>query len=127
MLEYLQGAGDVTEVGSDDVDGRATTHHRAEVSVEGAAQQLPEDSRESFREQFQQLGVTPWPIDVWIDDQNLPRRFSFAMSVNGAEVGGEFTMSLRMDLAEYGVPVDVSPPPENQVTDLADLQSGLGG
>lgn len=131
-LHYLRGAGDVTEVGREEVRGAPTTHYRADVDLGKAADLVPGDERAQFEaavEQFETMaGRTSMPVDVWIDDAGLPRRMNYRIEMDGGAFGdqlpgdGTLTMSFSMDVYDYGQPVSVSAPPPNQVTDMtADL------
>lgn len=137
-LDYLRGAGDVTEIGREEINGVTTTHYRAEIDLRKAADQVPPGQQDEFEaaiEQFELMaGTISIPADVWIDDAGLPRRMSYRITVDNSPLGdrlpgdGSLTMSLSMDLYDYGEPVSVSAPPASQVTDMtADLDrlSGL--
>jgi hypothetical protein len=66
-------------------------------------------------------GITELPMDVWIDNDGLPRKLDYSIS---AKVSGQSVKTtLEMELSDYGVDVNVSAPPSSQVTDLANLGS----
>lgn len=56
------------------------------------------------------------PMEVWIDDQGLVRRTRVQVST---EV---FSTGTTTDILEYGVDVDVTPPPADQTVSIDDLQ-----
>jgi hypothetical protein len=126
-LEYLRATGDVEEVGQEDLDGVETTHYRATVDVDKAIEQAPAESRAALQAQIDQLkaaGLEKLPIDVWIDGDGLPRKFTYDVTVdtNGQKV----RTVVEMELTDYGVEVEVTPPPADQVTDFSELASQLG-
>lgn len=47
----------------------------------------------------------PIPIEVWIDDDGLVRRYDMAMQMQGT------TTTMTFEVLEYGVDVDVIAPP----------------
>lgn len=136
-LHYLRGAGDVTEVGRDEVRGVPTTHYRADVDLGRAADLMPGDQRDQFEaavEQFEAMaGRTSMPVDVWIDDAGLPRRMNYRVEMDGGAFrdqlpgDGTLAMTFSMDVYDYGRPVSVGAPPPNQVTDMTSDAGRLSG
>jgi hypothetical protein len=128
ILEYLRATGEVEEVGTEEVDGVETTHYRATVDVDKAVAQAPEETRDQVQAQIDQLkaaGISELPIDVWIGSDGLPRRLAYDITVDVS--GQEAHTVLEMNLTDYGVDVQIEPPPADQVTDYADLVAQLGG
>lgn len=136
-LHYLRGAGDITEVGREEVRGVPTTHYRADVDLGRAADLMPGDQRDQFEaavEQFEAMaGRTSMPVDVWIDDAGLPRRMNYRIEMDGGAFSdqlpgdGSLAMSFSMELYDYGQPVSVGAPPPNQVTDMTSDLGQLSG
>jgi hypothetical protein len=60
-------------------------------------------------------------LDVWVDKNGLARRMSMAM--NMALYG---SMTMTMDLYDFGKPVTVSVPPASIVTDISQQLSTPG-
>jgi hypothetical protein len=119
-LEYLQGlSGDVQDLGQEDVNGQPATHYRASIDYSKLVDQLP-DVTDEMREQFAQLGTVP--ADIWIDGQD--RVVKMHMTMDGASFGGGAgTVDMTMEMTEFGVPVDVQAPPDDQVMDFSELTS----
>ena len=130
-MQLLRGvADDVEEVGTEELRGAQTTHYKATIDLNKALEEAPKDAQEYLRQQFETAGITQLPVDVWIDDEGRMRRQSFEMDlskIEGADAPGAPTsMTLDMELFDFGAPVDVKPPPAKDVTDFADIQ-GAGG
>ncbi len=92
-LEYLRSIADeVTEVGAETVRGADTTHFRATAHLTqlGAP---PEDDR--------------FPVEVWVDKDGRTRRYRYQL------VGSEETFV--WEFFDFGVKVDLEPPPPGQV------------
>jgi hypothetical protein len=104
MLKALKGVGSSRLIGPENIRGTATRHYRAEVDLKQAAARIP----------------SAFPIDVWIDRVGRVRREQFQYSANG--VG----MDMTMEFTRFGVPVDTTPPPADQVMDTVALL-GAGG
>lgn len=120
-LQYLRGASDdFEEVGEEEVRGVATTHYRGTIDLRKAAEQLPEDARESVERAIELMGTVELPFDVWIDDDGMARRMKYEQPLPSA--GGEAgAMELTMELFDFGVEVDVEPPPNDEVIDIQGL------
>jgi hypothetical protein len=106
LLDELRAEGvAVTEVGTEDVRGVATTHY-ALVAPAGATEPAWGDLT----------------ADVWIDADGLVRRVSLSS-------GGDDPFTMTAELFDLGAPVSINVPPADQVTDLTTLlgEDGLFG
>ncbi len=118
-LELLKGvSGDVETVGDDTVAGRHAVHYRASIdySKVGNLPGLDDDARAK-------LGSVP--VDVWIDDQDRVVKVQTTIDpsmIGVPDVGA--SVSMTMEVTEFGVPVDVQPPPADQVFDISDHGDG---
>lgn len=135
-LQMLRGVSDdVTEVGKEDVRGETTAHYRGTVNLDKAVEQSPPEVRPQVQQAVQQLGTRQMPVDVWVDKQGRMRRLSYELdlsnamasqagaSQSGAPKGqavpaGLGKMLVTIELFDFGVPVNVTPPPDNQVVPL---------
>lgn len=134
-LDYLRGAGDVTELGSEDVRGVSTTHYSAVVNFQDALDATPEDQREGMRQFLDalpaelDLDALEFPIEVWIDGDGLPRRMHMELDLGKLAPGAlpdSAAMSMTMELFDFGEDVSIEAPPTGEVTDITDL-SDLSG
>jgi hypothetical protein len=131
-LQYLRAASDdVREVGEEEVRGVETTHYRMTIDLQKVVDQAPEDQREQLRASIDQLieqsGVRTVPTEVWVDDDGLARRMKLTYEGMRFAPGQQGDMTMTMELYDFGVEVDVEPPPESEVTDIQELiQQGSG-
>lgn len=126
-MDMLQGVSDdVEEVGTEDVRGTPTTHYKATIDLEKAIESASEDVKQALQQQLDTLGATTLPTEVWIDEDGLLRRQTFTIDMSQMEGAGggqaPGSMTVLMELYDFGAEVDVEPPPADQVTDMADLQ-----
>jgi len=128
LLQQLRGAvDDVEELGEEEVRGVDTQHLRVMIETERVIEQAEEDRREQLREAFELLGVPDrYPIELWLDDDALPRRIVMVTDVDDPDLGST-TREMRTELYDYGVEVDVTPPGPDEFVDFSELLSGLGG
>jgi hypothetical protein len=117
-LEYLQGlSGDVEKVGDDTVAGEHATHYRASIDYAKVAEKLPEESTKA-RDELTKLGTVP--ADVWINDDDQVVKMQFAIDGSAfGSTGGKIEMT--MEITDFGVPVDVQAPPEDETIDFSSL------
>jgi hypothetical protein len=135
FLEAFRGiGGEVEEIGPDVVNGVEVTHYRAVFSLRDAIAAVPEDQRkraEEALEQFEQLGASEMPTDVWLSDDGLPIRtvMRFDMGDSASFPFEGFSMEMTYELSDFGVPVEVVPPPADQVQEIdpAQLQELMTG
>ncbi|CAM5466844.1 hypothetical protein [Streptomyces griseomycini] len=118
---------DVTEVGTEKVDGVDTTRYKVTVDVA----ELPGGAQ--LR---RQIGPT-LPMEVWLDDQGRLRRQQVDMTVKASAAGGQpeggtapqqVKVSTLMEFSDFGTEVDAEAPPAQQVADMTDeaLRGGQG-
>jgi hypothetical protein len=111
--------GDVERVGEEKVRGEPTVRFRFVVDAlkadPDAAAKLPEEVR---------AGLRRVPTELWLDSRDRPRRLRQSVDL-GPSAGGKVTTTI--ELFDFGAPVTIDLPPEDQVRD-ADLTdpAGLG-
>lgn len=109
FLEFLRltSEDDVEEVGTDEIRGVTSTHYEADVSFEKALEQAP--NQEAVEDLESKMGVDlaslpSMPVDVWIDDDGLPRRIELAIA----------DMEVSVDFFDYGAEVDYEVPAKSK-------------
>lgn len=131
FLDLLGEAGDVAEVGTEDVGGTTTTHYSvvidaaelARSAADGAGQELPD---------VPGLSGTEMTIDVWVDEQAAQVR-RMVVELDGSSLGaaaGTDTMGsvlLTMEITPLDEAVEVEVPDAAEVTPAEELGGGLLG
>ena len=116
MLKALKTVGSSRVVGHEDIGGAPTTHYQATIDLSKAADRIPDKQTvTALKQLFAQAGVSSMPIDVWIDRVGRVRRESLNMSTS------EYSMQMTLEFTRFGVPVDITPPPADQVLDASSL------
>lgn len=106
-LDLLEAvASDIDEVGRERVRGVPTTHYRFDVDPTKVESQSPQFGADTLSA----VGVETLPLDVWVDEDDLPRRIRMALGASGSDI------KVDIEMFDYGEPVDVDAPPENLVT-----------
>ena len=128
-LNFLKASGSVTKVGSDTINGTATTHYRAVLDLNRVADRVPAAERSAARVGVGQLekiaGRSTMPVDVWVDGSRRVRREQFAFHAAGPS-GGAAGATLTMDFVSFDPTPPVTAPPADQVFDATSFAaSGL--
>lgn len=126
-LGYLKAlTGDLKKIGSENIDGTATTHYRGTLDFDNIPAGVPAKLRKTLQQTAALLkkatkskGATKFPVDVWVDGQNLVRREVIKQSVMGA------TSTTTVNFSDYGKAVKVTIPPASQRFDALALVEQL--
>jgi len=130
FMQFLEGAGKVHQVGSDDVRGARTTHFSGSYTLNDALNAMPADRRQKLQAAFTALGLpesagdTPIPFDAWIGDDGLVRRLSTTVDRSQLSTDSNTRvgkMSMTLELYDFGTSVDIHPPADDEVRDLSSL------
>ncbi len=128
VLEALGAAGDVEEVGTEEIDGRRVKHYRGEVDLArgdggtGADVACPSSST---------MGSVIAPMDVWIDEavgvvlrEEIRVGLEEMMAASGEDIPKRMESMLRgtvlfeLTFRDLGAPVTIRLPVPSQVTDV---------
>jgi hypothetical protein len=122
LLQQLRGAAeDVEDLGREQIRGVDTHHLRVTVVSDRAIAQAPEELREQLRSYAEATGLPDsYPMEVWIDDDGLPRRIRTVLEVDD-EVRGAVTQETTLELFDFGGEVELTPPSDDEVLDLDDV------
>ena len=111
-LNQLSSLTNVTAVGSDTIRGVHTTHYTATADPSKSLANLAPSLRATVQSAIG--GIATVPVDIWLDDQGLPRRFR--STITTTTQGTSVTATSTYELFDYGKPVTVTVPPAGQVT-----------
>ena len=107
MFADLEGAGEVTEIGQDQVRGVPTTRFRVTISSE------------TLGDVGSELFLADVPIDVWIDEMGLIRRIEGSFEADGA------SGAVAMEFFDFGRDADITIPSGDDVFEF-DLGAFFG-
>lgn len=127
-LAFLKGvADDVREEGKEQVRGTETTRYAITVDLNKAAASAGPDAKAGVEAMIKELGTSTIPMKVWVDAEDRLRRMVYSMDMAKLDEGATGTMTMTLELYEFGTKVDVAVPPANQVTDAGALLGGGAG
>jgi hypothetical protein len=131
LLELLNGATkDVEAIGEEELRGTQTTHYTMTLDLRRAVEKASAETRSSIASLVARSGSPRLAADVWIDEEGRMRRMTYVVVL--ATSDGDAppnSMTVTMELYEFGVDISVQPPPADQVVDLLSLleQPSQGG
>ena len=121
-INFLKATGRLMTVGTQSVNGVATTHYHALVDSNRIAATVPPSRRPAAQQTAQTLkhltGTTTFPIDVWVDSQQHVRRI--AVHLQTCVPGYKFDESVTFTILRYANPPPVQVPPRAQFTDVTE-------
>lgn len=137
QLQALREVGSVEKVGQEKVRGAGTTHYRAVMDFEKVAAQQGPEGKKAYKEMVEQMGTSKVPTHVWIDEQGRARKFQMDMTTTvpvpadptadpaagGATTEEKIRVVMVQEIFDFGVPVNVSPPPAEKTMTQGELES----
>jgi hypothetical protein len=118
-LSLLKGATTVRPAGTEQVDGVSTTKYTATVDLAKVAAQAEGPLAQQYKA-LSGTGVRTMHYTLWVDGQNLPRKFATSVPTKQATIAATGTYT------DWGKPVSIKAPKPSEVADSGDL-GGLGG
>ncbi len=120
QTKIFTGSKDVRRVGSESIDGAATTHYAGTLTPEQAGKLDPK-AQQAFKQFYQRSGANKVTFDLWVGKDSLPRKLVTKVA---ADKG---TAASTMIFSDYNKSFSVSAPPASEVTDGNQLKNLVGG
>lgn len=133
FLDFLEGAGTVEEVGTEEIRGVPTTHLEAEIDFAKLLAEAGGDQKAEMEQQLEGLGADlesfdSLPVEAWVDEDGYVRKFAmtfdFGQALKPSDDMGDMTMTMTIELYDFDEPVDIEIPPASQVGEMG---AGLFG
>ena len=111
MFKALETPKKLELVGAEDVDGVATNHYRITVD--------PTKYVEAMEFPAAMADMLPKELvtEMWVDADNLPRKFSQSMEIPAVGGGKPTSSTSEGTYSDFGTDVDIEAPPSSQVTE----------
>jgi len=117
-LEQFEKSGEITDTKEEELDGVQTTHYTVTVDVEKLAANQEDPTMKSAMDQAIQGGLKDFPVDVWINEDDLPVRFVMDMPTPNPATGKSESVKMQIDYTDWGKPVDITAPPAAEIAEL---------
>lgn len=119
FLQVLSGGREVQDLGEDEVRGVATRHYQVELDVEELVRLAQEQSGGALAGGLPAGLEIDGQAEVWLDDAALPRRMEVEVETSG------ITFEFSFELFDYGVDIDISAPPAEDVIEVDSQQAAM--
>jgi hypothetical protein len=124
-----QVSNDVKAEGKETVNGVETTKYSGTIDLAKAASASGADAKElaQVRKQYEDLGLSKIPFELYIDGDNLPSRMTMQLDGSSKTNGKteKVSMTSQMDFTDWGTDVKITVP--KKAKSFEDLLAGLGG
>jgi hypothetical protein len=122
MLRFLHETSEKVDlVDRETVRGVETTHYRAHLDWDRLTRDADPGIEETLVENMKaESDGKPVTVDLWVDRDDLARRVRTALPPAGTP------LQLTIDFFDFGVPVEVEPPPADEVMTTEELQKRAG-
>jgi hypothetical protein len=128
QLAALEAAGNVKEVGEEEVGGVRTTHLRGTTTLRDYARTLPAERRAQFDQALRQLAElvgdelqeldAPTPTDLWVDEDAHIRRMTATVDVPAEDDVAGGSIKTTLEFKDFGTELrDFEPPSGEDVFD----------
>ena len=129
-LALLAGAaGGVSEEGKEDVGGVTVRRFALNVNLPRAKSAAPTAVRVSMEELVRELRVKTLPVEVEIDGDGFPRRFSYDLPASRTRMPGtgklKEDVEVRFDLFDFDKTVKAGPLNPAEIVNLSELPNPL--
>ena len=115
MLKLIGDPKGVETIGDETVHDVATTHYREKLDPARLGDAVAKTGQLTLPPGFAGM-VKNAVIDLWVDDQNLPRRMTMSLGVQ------QITVTMKLEFLDYGKPLHVTVPSADDVTAVANVQ-----
>jgi hypothetical protein len=118
-LEEFEKSGEITSSKEEDLEGQKTMHYTITVDVEKLAANQTDPTMKSALEQSIQAGMKDFPVDLWINEDDLPVRFKMDMPTpDPTGSGTNTTVKMQMDYSKWGEPVEITAPDAAEIAEF---------
>ena len=111
MFKAMQSPKKLELIGSEEVDGVETNHYRITMD--------PTSYLEAMEFPAAMADMLPKELvtEMWVDADNLPRKFAQTIEVKAAGGGQSTASNTEGTYSDFGTDVDIEAPPADQVTE----------
>ena len=111
MFKAMESPKKLELIGSEDVDGVETNHYR--ITMDPSSYLKAMDFPPAMAEMLPKELVT----DMWVDADNLPRKFEQTVEVKAAAGGPATKSNTQGTYSDFGTDVEIEVPPASEVTE----------
>ncbi|EOD64748.1 hypothetical protein H480_30291 [Amycolatopsis vancoresmycina DSM 44592] len=126
-LEEIERTGRLVSADQTRLEAGPVNHYVLELDAAKAPELFPEFAEPPVDGKPAKITTAKLPAELWLDAARRPVRFAVDLTA-GAPAGahGDPTLRATTDYRDWGKPVDIQPPPADQVVDLGELMKKMG-
>ncbi|ONI85980.1 hypothetical protein ALI144C_12855 [Actinosynnema sp. ALI-1.44] len=109
QLDQIKSAGTIDKQEKTTLDGEEVTHYKITIDTAKMAQSAEDQTTKDSAKQLSSAGVKSFPMEWWINSDNLPVKITSKITAQGQSV------DLVATYKDWGKPVDIKAPPASQV------------
>ena len=113
MFQAMETPKNLELIGEEEVDGVATNHYR--ITIDPAQYLEAMDFPEAMKEFLPQEMVT----EMWVDGDNLPRKFSQTLETPSPSGGKPVPSTTEGTYSDFGADVEIEAPSADEISDQA--------
>ncbi len=117
-LEQFEKSGEITDTKTEELNGEQTTHYTVTVDVEKLAQNQEDPTMKSAMDQAIKAGLKDFPMDLWVNEDDLPVRVTLDMPTPNPATGKTESVKMQIDYTDWGKPVDIAAPSPAEVAEF---------
>ncbi|OLF18860.1 DUF6612 family protein [Actinophytocola xanthii] len=111
-LEQFKNSGTVTSQKEEELNGEQTTHYTIKVDAKKLA---AEQSDPAAKSALEQAGVKEFPVELWVNEDDLPVQVQVKMPVKDPASGATTQTSAKVTYSKWGEPVEIAAPSADQI------------
>jgi hypothetical protein len=108
------------EVGTATIENTSTIEYEVTIDMETLVEEIPAEKRAAYESIIEDLGKQ-LVMHIWIGDDGLLYRQTYELAM------GTMRQEMSLEFYDYGEPVDIQIPPEDEVADQEDLEGNRSG
>lgn len=116
-LREFEKSGEITATEKETLEGTETTHYTITVDVRKLADNQSDPTAKKALRAASDAGMTEFPVDMWVNEEDLPVRLIVATPTPNGQ-GGTTSTKVQVDYSDWGKPVTVEAPPAAQTAEL---------
>ena len=113
MFQAMETPRNLELIGEEEVDGVATNHYR--ITIDPAQYLEAMDFPEAMKEFLPKEMVT----EIWVDGDNLPRKFSQTLETPSPSGGKPVPSTTEGTYSDFGADVEIEAPSADEISDQA--------
>lgn len=109
QLDQIKAAGTINKQSKETLDGEEVTYYDITIDTAKMAANATDQTTKDSAKQLGQAGVKSFPMEWWINSDNLPVKIATKISAAGQNV------TVTATYKDWGKPVTVEAPPASQI------------